>query len=315
MRGCGCRNVRWLPRYGLGGIDAHVVDVSGELRANYGARMTPKVALVTGASRGVGAATAVALADAGYAVACAARSTREHPQRTPGTIDEVVDRIRGSGGTAIGVPVDLSDRAEVAAMVERTADELGRLDVLVNNAAVTFVGDLDVPERRHDLIMAIDLDAPLVACRQAVPHLRASGEGRILNVSSLAALMPFPGNMSYGIAKIGLERLTVDLARQLAPLGIAANVFRIDVPVASEGFVANTPNADHDGWEPSEVAAEGILWMLRQPIGYSGRRESMAHLAHREGIMPSVVARGEPLTPTELYSGVLNLHENIYEHQ
>jgi NAD(P)-dependent dehydrogenase (short-subunit alcohol dehydrogenase family) len=274
--------------------------------------MTAKVALVTGASRGVGAAVAVALASAGYGVACAARSTRAQPQRTPGTIDDVVDRIRESGGTAISIPVDLSDRAQVAAMVERSVAELGRLDVLVNNAAVTFIGDLDVPLRRHDLIMAIDLDAPLVASREAVPHLQAAGEGRILNVSSLAALSPFPGNMSYGMAKLGLERLTVDLARQLAPLGIAANVFRIDVPVASEGFVANTPTADHSDWEPSEVAAEGILWMLNQPVSYSGQLESMAHLAQREAIMASVAARPGPLPPTELFTGVMAAQRNIY---
>ena len=274
--------------------------------------MTSKVALVTGASRGVGAAAAFALASAGYAVACAARSTRTQPQRTPGTIDDVVDRIRESGGTAVSIPVDLSDREQVTAMVERSVAELGRLDVLVNNAAVTFIGDLDIPLRRHDLIMAIDLDAPLVASRAAVPHLAAAGEGRILNISSLAALSPFPGNMSYGIAKIGLERLTVDLARQLAPAGIAANVFRIDVPVASEGFVANTPTADHSDWEPSAVAAEGILWMLRQPVSYSGRLESMAHLAHREGIMPSVAARPGPLPPTELFTGVMDAQRNIY---
>ncbi len=274
--------------------------------------MNGKVALVTGASRGVGASTAVALADAGYAVACAARSTRAQPQRTPGTIDDVVDRIRERGGTAIGIPVDLSDRDQVAAMVERCAGELGRLDVLVNNAAVTFIGDLDIPLRRHDLVMAIDLDAPLVASRAAVPHLQAAGEGRILNVSSLAALSPFPGNMSYGIAKLGLERLTLDLARQLAPLRIAANVFRIDVPVASEGFVANTPLADHSDWEPSAVAAEGIAWMLSQPISYSGQRESMAHLARREGIMASVVARPGPLPPTEVFTGVLEGQRNVY---
>lgn len=272
--------------------------------------MTQKVALVTGASRGVGAATAVALAAEGYAVACAARSTRNHPQRTSGTIDDVVDRIRSAGGTAIALPVDLSDRQQVMTMVDDTVAQLGRLDVLVNNAAVTFVGDLDVPLKRHDLIMAIDLDAPLVACRQAVPHLMAAGEGRIVNVSSLAALMPFPGNMSYGIAKIGLERLTVDLARQLAPSRIAANVFRIDVAVASEGFVANTPTADHSDWEPSEVAAEGIVWMVRQPVGYSGQRESMAGLARREAIMPTVAAR--PLTPTEMFAGVYDETRNIY---
>ncbi|MFC5746278.1 SDR family NAD(P)-dependent oxidoreductase [Actinomadura rugatobispora] len=269
-----------------------------------------KVALVTGASRGVGAATALALAGEGYAVACAARATRESPQRTPGTLDDVVDRIRAAGGTAVAVPVDLSVRDQVTRMVERTVAELGRLDVLVNNAAVTFVGDLDIPLRRHDLVMAIDLDAPLQAIRHAVPHLRAAGEGRVVNVSSLAALKPVPGLMSYGIAKIALERMTVDLARQLAPDRIAVNCFRIDVPVASEGTLANMPGVDHSGWEAPAVAAEGIAWMLRRPAGYSGRLESMAHLAHREGIMPTVAAW--PLPPTEVFTGVYDQQDTAF---
>lgn len=275
--------------------------------------MTAKVALVTGASRGVGAATAIALAEAGYAVACAARSTNENPQRTPGTIDDIVAQIRDAGGTAISVPTDLSDREQVMAMVERTVAELDRLDVLINNAAVTFVGDITIPQHRHDLVMAIDLDAPIVASRQAIPYLRAAGEGRIINVSSLAALRPFPGVMSYGIAKLGLERLTLDLARQCAKDNIAVNCFRIDVGVASEGFIANTPNADHSGWEPSSVAAEGILWMVQQPVTYSGRRESMHHLAIREGIMPTVMARPGPLPPTDLLDGLMDDTDTMFE--
>ncbi len=81
----------------------------------------------------------------------------------------------------------------------------------------------------------------------------------------------------------------MDAASQLAADHIAVNCFRIDLAVASEGFVANTPGADHSNWEPSEVAAEGIVWMVRQPVAYSGHRESMFALRHREGIMASQV--------------------------
>ena len=80
--------------------------------------------------------------------------------------------------------------------------------------------------------MAINLTAPLVACQAAAPHLKAAGGGRILNVSSVAALLPIPGLMSYGISKIGLEHLTVDLARILQGDGVAVNCFRIDLAVA-----------------------------------------------------------------------------------
>jgi NAD(P)-dependent dehydrogenase (short-subunit alcohol dehydrogenase family) len=268
--------------------------------------LTGKVALVTGASRGVGAAVAVALAAAGASVACAARSTATAPQRTPGTLDDTVARIQEAGGQAVAVPTNLADAAEVAAMVDTTVGHFGRLDVLVNNAAITFVGDLDIPLRRHELVMAVNVTAPLVAAQAATPHLRAAGGGRILNVSSVAALLPIPGLMSYGISKIALERLSVDLARQLQGDGIAVNCFRIDLPVASEGFVANTPGIDRSTWEPCEVAAEGVLWMLTQPTTYSGRRESMLGLRQREGIMAS---RADVPTPagsptTELLDGL-----------
>ena len=212
------------------------------------------------------------------------------------------------------VPTDLAQPAEVEAMVATTVERFGRLDVLVNNAAVTFVGDLDIPLHRHELVMAINLTAPLVASRAAVPHLRAAGGGRILNVSSVAALVPYPGLMSYGVSKIGLERLTVDLARQLQGDGIAVNCFRIDLPVASEGFVANTPGVDRSTWEPCEVAAEGIRWMLEQPIGYSGRRESMLGLRQREGIMPTRAERPTPDgTPiTHLHDGLAADGETVF---
>jgi NAD(P)-dependent dehydrogenase (short-subunit alcohol dehydrogenase family) len=263
-----------------------------------------KVALVTGASRGVGAAVAAALAEAGCAVACAARSTDATPMRTPGTLDETVRRITEAGGRAVAVPTDLARPEQVEAMVARTVEELGGLDVLVNNAAVTFVGDLDIPERRHQLVMEINLEAPRRAITAARPHLERGG-GAVVNLSSAAALVPYPGLMSYGMSKIALERLTVDVARQLAPAGVAVNCFRIDVAVASEGFVANTPGADRSTWEPCEVPAEGILWMLRQPPSYTGRLESMWHLRAREGIMASraEVRSDSPPPPTTLAEG------------
>jgi citronellol/citronellal dehydrogenase len=264
-----------------------------------------KVALVTGASRGVGAATAVALGAAGCRVACAARSTNASPQRTPGTLEETVARIERTGGTGVAIPTNLAEVAEVEQMVHTTADVFGRLDILVNNAAVTFIGDLDIPLHRHDLIMEINLRAPFVAIRAAVPHLRQAGGGRIVNVSSVAALRPIPGLLSYGISKVGLEHLTTDLAPALQGDGIAVNCFRIDLPVASEGFLANSPDLDHSNWEPSEVAAEGIVWMVRQPTAYSGRRESMFELREREGIMASRASR--PYTarpPTDLWNGL-----------
>jgi NAD(P)-dependent dehydrogenase (short-subunit alcohol dehydrogenase family) len=244
-----------------------------------------KVAIVTGASRGVGAATAVALAEAGAMVACAARATEANPLRLPGTIDATVGRITDAGGEALAVPTNLAHEEDVERMVAATVEHFGRLDVLVNNAAITFPGDLDVPMKRYDLMMAVNLRAPLVAAHAAAPHMKQHGEGAIVNVSSAAALSYIPGLMVYGMSKIAMEHLTVSLATQLLPHRIAVNTFRIDVPVASEGFVANLPDVDHSGWEPTEVPAEGIVWMLRQPASYTGHNVGMAALRDEHGIM------------------------------
>ncbi len=272
-----------------------------------------KVALVTGASRGVGAATAVALAGAGCDVALAARATRDAPMKTPGTLDETAERVEAAGRRALQVPTNLAVEEEVVRMVERTAEHFGRLDVLVNNAAITFVGDLNIPMKRHDLIMEVNLRAPFIAMRHAVGHMLASGDGgRIVNVSSAAALAPHAGLLSYGVSKIGLERLTVGAANELQDGGVAVNCFRIDIPVASEGFVANTPGTDRSSWEPSEVAAEGILWVVRQPASFSGQLLSMAALRAEQGIMKSRIEhpfRGE--SPKQMMTGLFDRSESM----
>ena len=250
-----------------------------------------KVAIVTGASRGVGAATALMLAARGCKVACAARATDAAPVPIPGTIDETVRQIADAGGEAVAVPTNLAKDAEVDRMVAATMDHFGRVDILVNNAAITFPGDLDLDMKRFDLLMQVDLRAPLQAIRAVMPAMKARREGTILNISSIAGLNYFPGLMAYGMAKAALEHLTVSAAHQLRPFDIAVNTFRIDVPVASEGFVFNLPDADHSDWEPSEVAAEGIVWMLEQPPSYTGQNVGMARLRDEQGIMASLAAR------------------------
>ncbi len=259
--------------------------------------LSGKVAIVTGASRGVGAATAVALATSGARGACAARATDATPLPLPGTIDETVRRIAVAGGEAIAVATNLAEVDDVHQMVHTTLETWGRVDILINNAAVTFPGDLELPVRRHDLIFAVNTRAPLVAIEAVAPSMRKQGGGSIVNVSSLAGLNYIPGLMAYGMSKIALEHLTISAAAQLAPFAIAVNTFRIDVPVASEGFVANAPEYDHSDWEPSEVAAEGIVWMVEQPPTYTGRNESMARLREEHGIMPSRVPRSHGQAP------------------
>jgi len=256
------------------------------------------VAIVTGASRGVGAATAVALAAAGTSVVCAARATEASPLPIPGTIDDTVRTIAAAGGVGIARPTNLAVDADVEAMVDDTVARFGRVDILVNNAAITFPGDIELAMKRFDLIFDVDLRAPVIATQRALPGMIERGTGAIVNVSSAAALNYYPGQMAYGMAKAALEHFTVSLAAQVAVHNISVNTFRIDVPVASEGFLAAMPDADHSDWEPPEVAAEGILWMLRQNPEYTGHNAGMARLRADHGIMASRAERAHTQATT-----------------
>ena len=256
-----------------------------------------KVVIVTGASRGVGKALAVALGRQGALVVCAARATDESPLRLAGTVDETARLVTEAGGVGLAVPCDLTSDSDIAHLFEATVERFGRLDVLVNNAAVTFGGDLDIDLKRYDLLMRINVRAPMLATRLARPHLAAAPDGgRILNVGSVTATGYFPSMMTYGMSKAALEHLTVTSAAVLRAEGIAVNCYRIDIQVASEGYVMNAPGADHSAWADTASAADGAVWILEQPAGWTGRIVPMLALADR---VPSIARLGqEPFTPS-----------------
>ena len=253
--------------------------------------------IVTGASRGVGRALAIRLGELGASVACVARATDEARFKLPGTVDETAAAVDEAGGSALAVPCDLSRPDQIEAMVNAVVNHFGRIDALVNNAAVSFHGDMDIELKRYELTFAINTTAPLLATRLCRPYL-AEAKGRIINVSSAAGLAFFSPMMSYGMSKAALEHLTVSSAAILADDGIAVNCFRIDTAVASEGFVMNAPDADHATWADTSVAAEGLVWMLQQPASYTGRLESMVGIAQREGIMADIADKTSSNSPS-----------------
>src|SRR5262249_22644427 len=160
---------------------------------------------------------------AGADVACAARATDAAPLKLPGTIDATVREVEAHGRRGLAIPVDLSRPGEPEAMVARAADAFGRLDILVNNAAITVDGAFAMPMKRWDLVMEVNVRAPLLAMRAALPVMRRAGEGRILNVSSAAAVLPIRGLLVYGVSKAALERLTTGAAEDVEGEGIAIN--------------------------------------------------------------------------------------------
>ncbi len=173
--------------------------------------LTGKVAVVTGAGRGIGEGIATLLAEAGADVVCAARSNDQ--------IDHTAKLINesNSGGRAISHKTDVSSAEDMAALAARAVDEFGGLDIWVNNAGGSLVSaplaELDPAE--WDKTLAVNLSSIFYSVKAAVPHLR--DKSAMVNISSLAGLEPFPGSAHYSAAKAGVNMLTKTLSMELGP--------------------------------------------------------------------------------------------------
>lgn len=174
-------------------------------------RLDNRVAIVTGAGRGIGAAIAVAFAEAGADVALVAR--------TQSQLEEVAQEIEKAGRRALVLPADVSETDALAALVDRTVAELGGLHVVVNNAGGTSPrAFLDTSERMFERAFHFNVTTAFVLSKLATPHLLAGGGGAIVNISSTMGRVRDRGYAAYGTAKAGLAHLTRLLAADLAPL-------------------------------------------------------------------------------------------------
>ena len=239
-----------------------------------------RVALVTGASRGLGASIAARLAQAGARVALAARTVDPDP-RYQGSLREQVDSIRRGGGEAVAIACDLTNPDDRRHLIEQTVAQLGPVDILVNNAAVTFmVPFTEFPEKRWRLMFEVQVRAPYELAQMVVPAMIERGEGWILNISSRAAIHPmgppFPDVhvdawSAYGMVKAALDRFSTALAAELSPHGIAVNSLSPWDNVA-------TPGADAhelvDGFVlegPEWVAEAALVLVTADPKVVTGR--------------------------------------------
>ena len=175
--------------------------------------MGGRVAIVTGASRGIGQAIARRFAAGGAAVAITARTAEEGQHRLSGSLSTTASEIRRAGGTVLSVVADLSKEADRERLVTTVEDELGPVDVLVNNAAVTYFEPvLEFPERHFALMFAVQVRAPFELAQRVLPGMRERRRGWILNISSRAAVHPAGppytsrfGSTVYGMCKAAIE--------------------------------------------------------------------------------------------------------------
>jgi NAD(P)-dependent dehydrogenase (short-subunit alcohol dehydrogenase family) len=221
-----------------------------------------KVALVTGGSKGIGRAVALAFADAGADVALAARG----PEALEKTAREVEER----GGRALGVPTDVTDADQVASLVDRTVGELGALDVLVNNAgAAPFFSTVEsIRLEGFEKYFRVNFLSALICTRAAAPHLLGRKQGAsVINVASVAAFVASPGLAYYSTAKAAMVNLTRTVAREWAGFGVRVNAI-------APGWIETELN-EGAREDPSfyDTIRGGI------PMGRWGRAEEVAAVA------------------------------------
>ena len=179
-------------------------------------RLEGKVAIITGASRGVGKNIALEMAKEGADIVVAARTEEVRDPKLPGTIFETAEELRALGRRALPLRTDVTDEESVQAMVRRALDEFGHIDILVNNAGVMAPGPLhQVPLKRWDLVWRVNVRGAVVCAQGVLPHMMERREGVIINISSIAADQPGGGNISYSVTKQALRKLSQGLAEEV----------------------------------------------------------------------------------------------------
>ena len=216
-------------------------------------RLDGKVAVITGASRGIGRDMAVVFAREGAKVVVSARTENEGDFRIPGSIQTAVNRIRDEGGEAIGVPVRRHPgRRHHRHVRAKTVEEYGRIDILVNNAAILVPGTIEEMQVRHwDLLYRVNIKGPFLGCKFVIPYMKEQNYGHIINISSIGAVGPGegpyesarPDGTAYGSGKAHMERFTQGLASELFKHNIAVNALSPRGGIATEGSAGSGANA------------------------------------------------------------------------
>lgn len=237
-------------------------------------RLHDKVAVITGSSRGIGKAIAIAFAREGASVTVAARTERTS-RFIAGTIHETAAQIIAAGGRALPVATDVTDEMSVANMVQKTVNAFQRIDILVNNAATNRPAPFErLSLAVWDAILRVNLRGTLACTRAVLPLMMKQQQGHIINISSVVSLkvghQPLTG-LAYDVSKAAINRFTIGLAEELRSCHIAVNAVLPD-NTATEGWAYLNPAVDTSGWsKPEQWGNYALFVATRDPAVFTGR--------------------------------------------
>ncbi len=243
-----------------------------------------RVALITGASRGIGRALALGLARAGWAIVVAAKST-ESTAQLPGSIYTVAEEIQALGGQALPVQVDVRAETQIEGMVAQTLERFGRIDLLVNNAgALHWQSLLDTPAKRFDLVMAVNARAPFLCARAVLPTMIAQQWGHIINMSPPLDLSMVPGRIAYSISKLGMTLLTCGLAEEVRAHNIAVNSLWPVTIIESQASI-HWGLGNRAQWRKPDILVDCVLRLVKkEPRAVTGQALLDEDFLQAEGV-------------------------------
>jgi citronellol/citronellal dehydrogenase len=231
------------------------------------ATLKGKTLFITGASRGIGKAIALAAAREGANVAIAAKTTQPHP-KLPGTIYTAAQEVESAGGKALALDVDVRDEAQIARAVEATRERFGGIDALVNNASAIFLsGTAETPMKRYDLMHQVNARGTFACSQACLPLLRRSSNPHILVLSPPLDMRPkwFAPHLAYSMAKYGMSLCVLGLSEELREEGIAVNALwpRTIIATAALNVIGGEELAKHA--RTPEVVADAARAILLRP--------------------------------------------------
>ncbi|MDE2778329.1 MAG: SDR family NAD(P)-dependent oxidoreductase [Chloroflexota bacterium] len=241
-------------------------------------QMDGMVAIVTGASRGLGKAIAVEYAREGASLVICARG--QSPTGLPGTLQETVQEIHDGGGEVLGVNCDVTDEAQVEEMVRQARERFGRIDVLFNNAGTMVLGEsiLEIEPARWDQLIRINVGGPYRCSRAVLPVMMEQGKGSIINIGSRMATDPAQGGgVLYSASKAAVHMFSLCLADEVKDYNIAVNILSPGA-MRSEGSAAIpwTQRDWHERVDPSAVGPCAVFLALQDASTYTGQLAARA---------------------------------------
>jgi citronellol/citronellal dehydrogenase len=246
--------------------------------------LSGRVAIVTGSSRGIGRALAIALAKKGCHVVVAAKTETPDP-RLPGTIQDTARECSAAGAEAMAYQCDVRDEEKIEALAKATLDKFGRIDILINNAgALWWKSMLETPAKRFDLVMDVNARASFLLARACLPYMMEAKWGHIVNMSPPIDLRPVPGRIAYFISKYGMTLIAHGLAEEVREYNIAVNALWPVTMIESQATI-NYALGGEAAWRKADIVVDATLAVIEKPpFVRTGRALLDEEVLHEEGI-------------------------------